>query len=72
MFGVGGFEGEGRRGDVGVLGFGRGGVGGGGGEDVCCGRGRLDSLAFLFFSICERSIGEGLTEVACDGCGFEA
>lgn len=71
MFGVGGFEGGGRRGDVGVLGFGRGGVGGGGGEDVCCG-GRLDFLSFLFFSICEGSIGEGLTEVACDGCGFEA
>lgn len=72
VFGVGGFEGGGRRGDVRVLGFGGGGVGGGGGEDVCCGRGRLDFFCLCFFSICERSIGEGLTEVACDGCGFEA
>lgn len=51
VFGVGGFEGGGRRGDVRVLGFGRGGVGGGGGEDVCCGRGRLAFLSLLLFCL---------------------
>lgn len=58
VFGVGGFEGGGRRGDVGVLGFGRGGVGGGGGEDVCCGRGRLASFwVFLFYLFVRDRLG---------------
>lgn len=57
VFGVGGFEGGGRRGDVRVLGFGGGRVGGGGGEDVCCGRGRLEFLVFASFLFVRDRLG---------------